>query len=59
MEHIVPKLVIGEHISDHFVLYCYIESQVDVSFFDDANNRVRTALRRQVWLHLTVINFAQ
>ena len=34
-------------------------SQVKVFFFNDANNRARTGLLGQVWLHLTVMNFAQ
>ena len=59
MEHIVPKLVIGENISNHFVLHCYMIPSEGVFFFNGANNRTRTALLGQDWLRLNVMNFAQ
>ena len=59
MEHIVPELAIEEHISGHFVSHRYMVPSEGVLCFNDANRRARTAMLKQVWLHLTVMNLEQ
>ena len=52
MEHMVPKF----RIADLAFLFCF---HIEVSFLNGSSNRARTDLLGQVWLHLTVMNFAQ
>ena len=53
------ELLPWEQISNHFVSHSFFCFLIKVSFFNEANNRARTDLLGQVWLHLTVMNFAQ